>query len=278
MKQAGEKPEKPAALQHIETDQGQFILHPDGTATPLTFNGQPLKGKEAAAKPQAEQIKAGIAKAFESGDQATVKKLQGELKAIDPEGAQRINIALGNQDIAKQNVSRTDVRQHDKAYVQPAEAVEKSYQMMNNAYNDYKAAKAEGKELPTGAESMLALSTHLSTTFGNVKGAKITKDMIEHHLGARSISDSALAAVQKLTNGDVLAPAQWEAFHKLISESRNTSWQIAEKEANRKKIPVDFLPPDVKQGTPVGGNSQNNSDVIEYVRGKDGKLTRAQAH
>ena len=96
---------------------------------------------------------------------------------------------------------------HDKAYVQPAEQVEKSYQMMNQAYNEYQGAAAQGKDLPTGAQSMVALSTHLATTFGNVKGARITKDMIQEHLGARSVSDAATVAIQKLTNGDVLSPA-----------------------------------------------------------------------
>jgi hypothetical protein len=119
------------------------------------------------------------------------------------------------------------INAHDKAYVQPAEQVEKSYQMMNQAYNEYQGAAAQGKDLPTGAQSMVALSTHLATTFGNVKGSRITKDMIQEHLGARSVSDAALVATQKLTNGDVLSPAQWSAFHDLISNSRRLSWQIA---------------------------------------------------
>lgn len=143
--------------------------------------------------------------------------------------------------------NRKDIAAHDKAYVQPAEAVEKSYQMMDNAFREYEDARAQGKQLPTGAQSMLALSTHLQTTFGNVKGARVTKDMIHEHLGARSISDDARAAIQKLQDGDVLSPAQWKAFHDLIGESRKLSWQTAVKEAERKKIPVDFLPPDLKE-------------------------------
>ena len=141
----------------------------------------------------------------------------------------------------------------NKNYVNPAQSVEKSYQMMNNAYNEYEQAKANGEDLPTGAQSMVALSTHLSTTFGNVKGARITKDMIQEHLGARSISDSALVAVQRLTNGDVLSPDQWEAFHNLISSSRDITWSQASTEAKRENLPIDFLPKDLqsKYGTPV---------------------------
>jgi hypothetical protein len=134
---------------------------------------------------------------------------------------------------------------HDKAYVQPANAVEKSYDMMDHAYREYEDARAKGKDLPTGAQSMVALSTHLSTTFGNVKGARITKDMIQEHLGARGVSDKALVAFQKLSNGDVLSPDQWEAFHSLISESRTLSWQTAVREAERKHVPINFLPDDL---------------------------------
>lgn len=134
----------------------------------------------------------------------------------------------------------------NKNFVNPAQSVEKSYQMMNNAYNEYQQAKANGQDLPTGAQSMVALSTHLSTTFGNVKGARITKDMIQEHLGARSVPDSALVAVQKLTNGDVLSPAQWDAFHGLITQSRNITWNQAASEAGRENLPVNFLPADLQ--------------------------------
>lgn len=174
--------------------------------------------------------------------------------------AQARSAAAANQR-QQQTFSRQDVTAHDKAYVQPAEQVEKSYQMMNDAYNEYKQAKAEGKELPTGAQSMLALSSHLATTFGNVKGARITKDMIEHHLGARGISDSAQVAIQRLTNGDVLSPDQWSAFHDLIGNSRKLSWNTAVKEAKRKSIPVDFLPKDLGglTGEETGGASSGGA-------------------
>jgi len=98
---------------------------------------------------------------------------------------------------------------------------DKSFRMAQQAFSEYQAA---GGKLPTGAQSMLMLSNHLSTTFGNVKGARVTKDMIEHHLGARGISDRALVAVQKLTNHDELSPDQWKAFMDLIGQSREFSY------------------------------------------------------
>lgn len=188
--------------------------------------------------------------AYNRGDQATVAKLRQQLKDIDPAAEQRFSFDVtkfGQTETDKQNqFNRQDVREHDKAYVQPAEAVEKSYDMMDNAYREYKAAQAKGQQLPTGAQSMVALSTHLATTFGNVKGARVTKDMIHEHLGARSIPDEAVVAVQRLTNGDQLSPGQWDAFHDLIKQSRNLSWATAVKEGTRKHIPIDFLPPDLQ--------------------------------
>lgn len=177
-------------------------------------------------------------------------------------------ITPGTQEVrAGLNAPRQDILAHDKAYVQPAETVEKSYQMMNDAYNEYENARRQGKTLPTGAQSMLALSTHLSTTFGNVKGARVTKDMIHEHLGARSIGDDALVAIQKLTNGDQLSPGQWTAFHDLIKQSRNLSWSTAVKEAARKHIPMDFLPPDLQQITKDGKVYQIGPDGQYHAAG-----------
>jgi len=160
--------------------------------------------------------------------------------------------------------SHQDVRDIDQKYVLPAESVEKSYEMANNAYNDYMDARKAGKTLPTGAESMVALSTHLATTFGNVKGSRITKDMIEKHLDARGISDTALVAIQRLTNGDPLSPDQWTGFHDLITQSRNISWMTAAKEAARKNVPVNFMPEDLKTRTINGQTVVLNEKNGQY--------------
>lgn len=113
-----------------------------------------------------------------------------------------------------------------------AEDAEKSYQMFQQAYSDYKSGTA------TGAQSMLALSQHLATTFGVVKGARVTKDMIQEHLGARSVSDSMLVAAQKLVNGDALSPQQWDAFRELIGQSRKYSWGTYVTKANAMGVNV----------------------------------------
>jgi hypothetical protein len=218
-----------------------------------------------------EKLKTQLADAFDEGDTQEVKRLQAKLKVIDPFAAERLAITVRGQNLAQDRAettaSRQAIRQHDKDYVLPAENVEKSYQMMQHAYDEYQAATAQGKQLPTGAQSMLALSTHLATTFGNVKGSRVTKDMIEHHLGARGISDKAQVAIQKLTNGDVLSPDQWNAFHDLISQSRKLSWDTAVRTAKRKDIPVDFLPDDLQPGSGAGAASG-----VQIIRDANGRI------
>lgn len=216
------------------------------------YNEAIARGDHAAAA-RLLQVKTDLAKAGQSPERPE-RPPRTMMVVPQPDGSQKVIEVTPNMTIpgnaAKPgeaaSASRKDISAHDKAYVQPAEAVEKSYQMSDQAYKEYQAAKAEGKDLPTGAQSMVQLSTHLSTTFGNVKGARITKDMIQEHMGARSVSDGALVAIQKLTNGDPLSPDQWDAFHDLIGKSRQLTWQIAAKEADRKHIPVDFLPKDLE--------------------------------
>lgn len=127
-------------------------------------------------------------------------------------------------------------------YIKPANDIEQGYDLFNQAYADH--LKGDQK---TGAQSMLALSLHMANTFGNVKGVRVTKDMIAQHLGARGLSDNAIVAVQRLTNGDVLSPQQWTDFHSLIANARNEKWVMAQKEAARTGVNIDAsLPADIK--------------------------------
>lgn len=175
---------------------------------------------------------------------------QQYFKDKQPYGAARIELQREGLDIRQQQADRQDTNFIDKNYVKPANDAEKSYQMFMDAYNNRNNAK-------TGAPSMLALSTHLATTFGNVKGSRVTKDMIQEHLGARGISDKALVAVQKLTNGDVLSENQWNEFRDLIANSRRLNWEAAQKEAKRRNVDISGSLPADLQG---GGGSKNYWD------------------
>lgn len=181
------------------------------------------------------------------GAQGVNQRAEANKANVDAqEEPKRTAIMQENADNKGATATTKAIATHNKAFVDPADQTEGSYQLANNVYNQYKSLQKKGKDFPTGAQSMLMLSQHLATTFGNVKGARVTKDMIQEHLGARSVSDSGLAALQRITNGDRLSPGQWDAFHDLISESRREKWTMAVKEAKRASVPIDFLPPDLE--------------------------------
>jgi hypothetical protein len=168
--------------------------------------------------------------------------------------------------LSEKQLEKARLEYSKSAAYKTAVSAEQSYEMMTGAYKEYKDS---GGNLPTGAQSMVALSNHLSTTFGNVKGARVTKDMIEHHLGARSLSDKALVAVQKITNGDTLSPDQWEAFNDLIGQSRGFAWDNATRTAHVLKLPVnsDMLPGDLQKKAPAakaGGTQTFNVGGVTY--------------
>lgn len=177
---------------------------------------------------------------------AEVGHLNAETNLADQQARQLINAQqadpFGNTPTLPQKelLKRQDSFQKDT--VNKAYDVEKAYNMSQQAYAEYQSAAKQGKQLPTGAQSMLLLSQHLGTTFGNVKGSRITKDMISEHLGARGLTDDAVTAVQRIVNGDQLSPAQWKAFTDLIGQSRNATWENAISSAKNQQLPITFLP------------------------------------
>ena len=138
-------------------------------------------------------------------------------------------------------VGNKQIEAFNKDYVNPAEAIERSYQMFQDAYKAIQAGDAK-----TGAEDMLLLSQHLGTTFGQVKGSRMNKDLIEEHKDAIGIQDRIQRYANNLASGQMLSPDQRKEFGDLISNMRNLTWQIATKEAARNNQPINFLPPDVQ--------------------------------
>lgn len=142
---------------------------------------------------------------------------------------------------------------HDKN-VTPALGSERTYRLASDVYNEYQQLRAKGKDFPAGAQSVQMLSYHMANTFGNVKGARITKDLIAKHMGARSISDSALVAIQKITNGDQLSPSQWDAYFSLVGQNRNETWRGVLDDAQALGRPLEYIafPKDLRQRWGLG--------------------------
>lgn len=167
-----------------------------------------------------------------------------------------------NSSMSEQQFNAANTKFVSGAYAK-AQDTEKGYQMFQTAYNDRGNAT-------TGAQSMLALSQHLANTFGNVKGARITKDMIQEHLGARSISDDAVAATNKLVNGDRLSENQWTAFHGLINDARGLTWKNTIQQAHALGVPIKqgMLPDDVvpaKAGSAPAAKQTNKYSFLGAV-------------
>jgi hypothetical protein len=139
-----------------------------------------------------------------------------------------------------------------------ANATEAGYQMFQQAYENRKDAK-------TGAGSMLALASHMGTTFGTLKGMRQTQDIIHEHQNARGIADKAEVYAKKLTNGEIISDNQWKEFGDLISHARNLAWKNTINEAHSAGIPVtkDMVPADV-----VPSASQNKHADLGFVPSK----------
>lgn len=126
----------------------------------------------------------------------------------------------------------------EKNYNKPANDVERAYQMYQEALQEYNSGQAK-----TGAATMLALSQHLNTTFGQVKGSRMNRDLIQEHRDAIGLTDRlALEAGKLAGRGDQLTGDQMVEFGRLIQNMRHLTWQTATKEALRHDLPVDFLP------------------------------------
>ncbi len=174
--------------------------------------------------------------AQKAGAEAAAKQPFEIAKAERTEEA-RVRAENRSESRKEHAIELKDAQFIDKTYIKPANDAEQSFQVFENAYADFK------RGADTGAPSMMALSQHLSTTFGTVKGSRVTKDMIAEHLHARSVSDAAEVAIQKFTNGDVLAPKQWDAFRSLISDARRYKWAVAQKEADAKGVDISASVP-----------------------------------
>ena len=150
---------------------------------------------------------------------------------------------------------------HDKN-VTPALQTERTYRLASSIYNERAAAHAAGKKWDTaGSKSIQMLSYHMANTFGNVKGARIGKDLIQKHLGARSVSDAAQVAVQKLYDGDQLSSAQWDAYFSMVRDSRDETWRTLVDDAQADGRPMDYIavPQDLRQRWDLGPGRINPS-------------------
>lgn len=128
----------------------------------------------------------------------------------------------------------------EKNYEKNSNDVERSYQMYQEALRAYAAGDRK-----TGAATMLALSQHIGTTFGQTKGSRQTQELIKEHKDAIGLIDRIERFGNYLARGDELNADQMNEFGDLIKNFRKLSWEATAKEANRNHLKNDFLPLDL---------------------------------
>jgi hypothetical protein len=198
-----------------------------------------------------------------------IEGAQGAKSARDSAEADR---NLARQDRESQQQTKQVQKASDdlqKSYVKPADDIERSYRMFQDAYNAIQRGDAK-----TGAEDMLLLSQHLGTTFGQVKGSRMNKDLIQEHKDAIGIQDKIERYANSLASGQQLSPDQRKEFGDLIGNMRNLTWQAVAHEASRSKVPIDMLPSDarIKMADGKGTVRQIPGDQVQDYLDKGAKV------
>jgi hypothetical protein len=140
-------------------------------------------------------------------------------------------------------LAQTQANAFNKDYEVPAQITERGYQMATQAKQSYDSGDSK-----TGAATMMLLAQHIGSTFGQIKGTRQNKDLINEHKDAIGIEDRLQRFAANITKGDQLSKTQVDEFYKLLSTYRNYTWQMNAQEAQRRHQPIDFLPHDVQIG------------------------------
>jgi hypothetical protein len=151
---------------------------------------QAINAKNPQAPHTKEDLQAQIVKAQNTGDTAEVKRLQNELKAIDPEGAERIGISLKGLGDREQTAA-------DKK---------------NKPYEDIMEQADEAREFarnPSPTNDFGLLMDFIGVTKPESVGKlRLNQNEIQLVLGTRSSMGDLEALGNKIANGQLLTPKQ----------------------------------------------------------------------
>lgn len=98
-----------------------------------------------------------------------------------------------------------------------AKDVNKAYGDVQDSQSRYNKMQEDYKQIAknpanAGSFDMDLLSNHIAMTFGNVKGARTGRDLIEAHIAARALPENLVVAYNHLKNGGTLSDAQRQNF------------------------------------------------------------------
>jgi hypothetical protein len=205
-------PDKQIAPVLHETDQGLMLVDPvTKQVTPLTMNGKPLMPKAAKVSPE-EDLKKQILDAEGKGDAGTVKKLQQQLKDLNPQAEQRFQFSV-NEAGQRQGKEDTAQRQTIFKTYQPVMDSAERFNVMTESYE--KAAKDHDQQ------AMLnLLYNHMGMTMGLQKGARMTQDLIREAQQSQPWLQGIKAKFDKdgVLSGVTLSPQQMRQMVSLAQQ------------------------------------------------------------
>jgi hypothetical protein len=161
------------------------------------------------------------------------------INVVDPQTGVEKPMRAGDA-IKSGAIGPQQFNQIDREFIKPAADIELSYQKFLDAYKDYKGGAK------SGAPSMQALAQHLASTIGSVKGMRGGEQILNQHVGARSVGDTLSVYAQKLSTGNALSANQWNDFKSMITASRRFAWGNAATQASgigvdiRQRMPQDL--------------------------------------
>jgi hypothetical protein len=160
--------------------------------------------------------------------------------------------------------------QFNTQYVKPATDIEQNFAKFQEALREYE------HDPQTGAASMVALAQHLGSTFGSVKGAQMGEHMIAEHKDAIGLFDSIGRFFDQIASGQQLSAKQWHDFNGLLTKTREIQWDTTAKEAERRNMPIDMVPADIKLDmyTPAGKTLKIAGNRIQEAERDGLKLVR----
>lgn len=215
--EAGQAPGAKGGSVH-QLDDGTFIIaHPDGSATPVTVNGQPAKGKTTVARESPEQQ---FIDEFRSKNpKASIADAEKAFKAIQPperppqtmmlvpgeNGAMTAQVVRPGQTVAPGSVTPQGA---SSANVKTQEQTAAEQKAKADAQKEYQLAQQLVKN-PTPTNDVALVMRYIGATKPDSLGKlRLNQNEINLVLGTRSLFGDIEALAEKVRNGQKLTPKQ----------------------------------------------------------------------
>ncbi len=212
----------PTPLQHLETDQGIFAFNPETKElTPLTYQGKPLMKPTAEKTPNPKtDLQQKLLDAQNAGDTATAKKIQQQIKDIDPAAEQRFSFQVGEagkKDAASTSKATDAVTEREYTYTR--NKWDKDWETYHKqADNLQEAMQLVGKgALGDALGSIKSLSGLAS---GQGSGVRITQAELNSIARARGLGGDFQAALQRFGDGKNLTQQQEKDLRGIVEGVR----------------------------------------------------------